>query len=73
MRGGALSPRTLELLSNQYQGITRDRSDRPTILELIQFRMDNNIQEPLREIVDYLKSSMAIDLEPLPADASQDL
>ena len=51
IKGGALSVRTMELLRNQYQGINRDRSDRPTILELNQFMIDNNIQEPLREIM----------------------
>jgi len=69
IKGGALSPRTIELLRNQYQGINRDRNDRPTILELNQFMMDNNIQEPLGEIMDFLRPIIGF-LRLLPYDAS---
>jgi len=69
IKGGALSVRTIELLRNQYQGINRDRSDRPTILELNQFMMDNNIQEPLGEIVDFIIPTIGF-LRLLPSDAS---
>jgi hypothetical protein len=69
IRGGALSARTIELLRNQYQGINRDRSDRPTILELNQFMMDNNIQEPLGEIMDFIIPTIGF-LRLLPSDAS---
>ena len=61
--------RTIELLRNQYQGINRDRSDRPTILELNQFMMDNNIQEPLGEIMDFIIPTIGF-LRLLPSDAS---
>jgi hypothetical protein len=43
IKGGRLSARTIELLRNQYQGINRDRMDRPTNRELNQFMIDNNI------------------------------
>jgi hypothetical protein len=69
IKGGALSVRTIELLRNQYQGINRDRSDRPTILELNQFMMDNNIQEPLGEIMDFIIPTIGF-LRLLPSDAS---
>ena len=69
IKGGALSPRTIELLRNQYQGINRDRSYRPTILELNQFMMDNNIQEPLGEIMDFVRPIIGF-LRLLPSDAS---
>ena len=68
IKGGALSVRTIELLRNQYQGINRDRSDRPTILELNQFMMDNNIQEPLGEIMDFIIPTIGF-LRLLPSDA----
>jgi len=54
IKGGALSVRTIELLRNQYQGINRDRMDRPTNRELNQFMIDNNIQEPLGEIMEFV-------------------
>lgn len=69
IKGGALSVRTIELLRNQYQGINRDRMDRPTILELNQFMMDNNIQEPLGEIMDFIIPTIGF-LRLLPSDAS---
>ena len=69
IKGGALSVRTIELLRNQYQGINRDRSDRPTILELNQFIMDNNIREPLGEIMDFIIPTIGF-LRLLPSNAS---
>ena len=69
MRGGALSPRTIELLRNQYQGINRDRRDRPTILELDKFMKDNDIQEPLADVMVLMRSMVGF-LMQLPARAS---
>jgi hypothetical protein len=70
IKGGALSDRTLDMLRDQYLGINRDRRDRPTILELNKFIMDNNIREPLREIMnDFIRPTVRF-LSPLPANAS---
>ena len=69
IKGGALSERTIELLRNQYQGINRDRRDRPTILELNQFMIDNNIQEPLADVMELIRSMVGF-LMPLPGRAS---
>jgi hypothetical protein len=70
IRGGALSDRTLELLRDQYLGINRDRRDSPTIIELNEFMMDNNIHEPLGEIMDNFIRPTVRFLRLLPANAS---
>jgi hypothetical protein len=47
-----LSQRTEELLRNQYNGLSGTETRRPSIVELNQFMIDNNIQEPLYVVMD---------------------
>ena len=51
-RGGALSTRTQRLLRNEYNGLSGTKTDRPSIVELNQFMIENNIEEPLYEVMD---------------------
>ena len=52
IRGGALSARTNRLLLNQYNGLSGSERRRPTIVELNQFMIDNQIEEPLYVVMD---------------------
>ena len=52
IRGGALSARTNQLLLNQYNGLSGMERRRPTIVELNQFMIDNQIEEPLYVVMD---------------------
>ena len=52
MRGGALSDRTTRLLRDQYNGLSGSERRRPTIVELNQFMIDNQIEEPLYLVMD---------------------
>ena len=70
MRGGELSTDTIRLLKDQYNGIDRTRRDSPTIIELNQFLIDNNVPESLREVMNNIIDTIGAVVKSLPPDAT---